>query len=50
MKFKAIVLVIVAVVTLSFNVVKRPKSIKMYNPDVERSFKAYTSIDQNQFN
>jgi len=50
MKFKAIVLVIVAVVTLSFNVVKRPKSMKMYNPDVERAFKGYISTDQNQFN
>lgn len=50
MKFKAIVLVIVAVVTLSFNVVKRPKSLKMYNPNVERAYKGFTSIDHNQFN
>ncbi|MEY3404627.1 MAG: hypothetical protein ACO263_01530 [Cyclobacteriaceae bacterium] len=50
MKIKALVLIIVAVVTLSFNVVKRPKSIKTYNPELERAYKAQWSIDTNQFN
>lgn len=50
MKTKAIILVIVAVITLSFNVVKRPKSQKTYNPDLERSFKSLSGTDRNQFN
>lgn len=50
MKIKALVLIIVAVVTLSFNVIKRPKAMKTYNPEVERAYKAQLSIDRDQFN
>lgn len=50
MKTKVIVLIVVAVITLSFNVVKRPKSIKTYNPDLERTYKMNVSIDRAQFN
>lgn len=50
MKTKTLVLVIVAVITLSFNVVKRPKAVKTYNPDLERAYKANFSADRFQFN
>jgi len=50
MRSKTLVLVIVAVITLSFNVVKRPKAIKTYNPELERAFKSNSSVDRFQFN